>query len=211
MSVEILKRKLNLEGFSIVHPFCTNWYNDYVKQRVPGVKNLIELEKNRVGLLIGNTKSIWPKFKNWYDKEGYNIANPFDTYVTKSISKAVHEDGMIYWGYETQNYLIALQQVARVSGFAYLDPNLHLCVHPQFGSWFSLRAVLLLPNECFLPKPIEVDSLVTQEEQEEIKQLSLVENPDWKHWVKLRSVPQIGKNEKFSEEQILYHYTKTMF
>jgi hypothetical protein len=36
---------------------------------------------------------------------------------------------------------VALQRMAHHSGLAYLDHVSHLCLHPRFGPWFSLRCV----------------------------------------------------------------------
>lgn len=51
---------------------------------------------------------------------------------------------------------VALQRCAQAIGLAHLDAASHLCLHPKYGPWFSLRAVLVFDGvkfngEC-LPK-----------------------------------------------------------
>ena len=39
---------------------------------------------------------------------------------------------------------IAAQTMATVSGLSYLEPTSHLCMHPTYGAWHSLQAVIIL-------------------------------------------------------------------
>lgn len=38
---------------------------------------------------------------------------------------------------------MAMQKLAHLIGFAYYDSTSHLCLHPKFGPWFSMRAVIV--------------------------------------------------------------------
>jgi hypothetical protein len=57
------------------------------------------------------------------------------------------------------------------SGLAYLDAASHLCVHPAFGTWFALRALVVVDAEG--PGPVLVRQLpcpFTPEQQQQIEQ-----------------------------------------
>lgn len=40
--------------------------------------------------------------------------------------------------------VLSFQRLAHESGLAFLNPACHLCVHPVYGPWISLRAVVVL-------------------------------------------------------------------
>ena len=54
----------------------------------------------------------------------------------------------IYW---SSNFdpaeMVSMGRIASCSGFSYLDPYTHLSVHPEYGTWHSYRAVLVLEKE----------------------------------------------------------------
>lgn len=45
---------------------------------------------------------------------------------------------------DTGPLFVDMLRAAKASGLAYLDPTLHLCVHPLHGPWIALRAVVVL-------------------------------------------------------------------
>ena len=47
--------------------------------------------------------------------------------------------------------------MAHHSGLAFLDHDSHLCLHPRFGPWFSLRCVVIFDDVPYAaPKPEEL-------------------------------------------------------
>lgn len=130
--------------------------------------------------------------------------------------------------------MVAMQRVAEAAGMAELDHCTHLCVHPTYGTWISLRAVIV----CNLPaadilQPEPQRSLLSGVEKERaivaMKQaLEAHENPKslcedlhggglescersmdiWRRWVALRDIVEVGKEYRFCQAQIDYHYTK---
>jgi hypothetical protein len=52
---------------------------------------------------------------------------------------------------------VAFQRMAHHAGLAYLDESSHLCLHPRFGPWFSLRCVVIFDNIPWgKPQPMEL-------------------------------------------------------
>ena len=55
----------------------------------------------------------------------------------------------IYWSHQRTPDLegggehVAFQRMAHAAGLAFLDEDSHLCIHPRFGPWFSLRCCII--------------------------------------------------------------------
>lgn len=48
---------------------------------------------------------------------------------------------------------MAIQRAAAAAGMAYLDTTTHLALHPTYGQWFSLRALILVDRLLRSPGP----------------------------------------------------------
>ena len=55
--------------------------------------------------------------------------------------------------------LVAFQRLCHLSGMAYLSQTSHLCIHPRFGPWTALRAVVLVAVETAAPAGQETADL----------------------------------------------------
>jgi methylmalonic aciduria homocystinuria type C protein len=133
--------------------------------------------------------------------------------------------------------MVAMQRAAESAGLAHLDPSTHLSIHPTFGAWLSLRAVVVFDLQGLgraPPAPPEV--ALSQAERDEASAAlqraiarssgNLCEElhgpvhreggqescdrgaPAWREWVALRDVVRLGRRYRFCEDQIEYHYTK---
>jgi hypothetical protein len=66
----------------------------------------------------------------------------------------------VFYSHETKpGRLVAVQRMAHVAGVAHLDERCHLSIHPKFGPWFALRAVVVLddvegPPDAAKPSPV---------------------------------------------------------
>ncbi|MGK3736743.1 MAG: hypothetical protein ACI8RD_003485 [Bacillariaceae sp.] len=112
--------------------------------------------------------------------EEIHISDPLDTYeqtvieniVRRELSLPVcgdtnNESGNsnipypyydLYYSsvYLNPKRLISMGRIASYAGFSYLDDETHLNIHPEYGTWHSYRAVLL----------VEVDEEEEEEEEE---------------------------------------------
>jgi hypothetical protein len=134
--------------------------------------------------------------------------------------------------------LVSMQRVASCSGFAYLDEISHLTVHPVYGTWHSFRAVVVIADEdpkfkkvadiIVVVEPTLQPCLLTAEEQdvarfamEKALQASdrdrlcdqlhggAVSEETAAAWISLRDcMVSRGKDFRFDETQLWYHYTK---
>ncbi|CAG9467114.1 unnamed protein product [Pedinophyceae sp. YPF-701] len=113
---------------------------------------------------------------------------------------------------------IAIQRLAEVAGVAALDADTHLCIHPTFGPWFSLRAAVVLDG---VPVPAAVRD----------RQVPAVDMPPedvarraaelwatigtsytaarerWRELVEVRRAAAPGHPWEYGEDQTRYHYT----
>eukprot|EP00757_Euglenozoa_sp_SAG-D1_P013647 gene13647-21265_t len=49
------------------------------------------------------------------------------------------------WAHETERYVVPVQHLAQASGLAHLSQG-YLNIHPTYGPWFALRALLIVPE-----------------------------------------------------------------
>ena len=54
----------------------------------------------------------------------------------------------IFWGHREADAVLGgpcleLQRMAAVAGLSFWDPSSYLSLHPKYGPWFALRAVIL--------------------------------------------------------------------
>ena len=229
-----MRRKLYQFGFDIFHEFPIQPYN----QKIVGSSNKI-LALNEFGkkqthsILIGNTKHLWPIFIEELTSnpnEWQNESDPLNKYTLLCLQSVCNEylkqNGIEYtlrFTFELEkDKLIAFQRLCDVANCAHLDSDSFLCIHPKYGPWIALRALIVLNKEYKEDSHQIIESLddiCTQTERENVQnewrklQNVLFEHKEpqtmesWRYWLKLRDSYSIGKEYRYSEEQILYHYT----
>ena len=161
--------------------------------------------------------------------------NPLNTYVENAVlaclesSSFAHEACQIIWSHEkielkgSKNGYVAFQRMASVCGMAFLDTDQsHLSVHPTFGSWYSIRCAIVFQDiTCTLEKPKSVPNPFSMDDVARIRDaarraessLSAAAchgvnfSSSWQVWVELREAVSPANKYRFSENQILYHYT----
>lgn len=133
----------------------------------------------------------------------------------------------IFWASDTrENRLVSMQRIASVSGLCYMDEASNMAIHPQFGPWLSFRAVTLFHvvgndidregDGAAQPLPKQVPNPLSN--QEEMNARRFVEKAFDKNASKdscaefliaARDSVVLGRHEhRFSDSQLMYHYTK---
>ncbi|MFN8369782.1 MAG: hypothetical protein U0T83_04050 [Bacteriovoracaceae bacterium] len=219
--VEIIQQNLTTKGFDILELFSINTYNQNIEEdhKIPQINS-----ENNLAFLVGNTKNFWPYFiKALKDNPNrLKSENPFDDFVVENIEslKTLTPDEIkIRYTHRPEPKHIAFQKLASLIGLAYLAPS-HLCIHPKFGPWFSLRAVITLPitanlskNSAVAPCQFCIDrcnpvfNLALSKNSEATLNSQAIKS-NWQDWLAVRDSCPTGKEYRFSEEQIKYHYTK---
>jgi hypothetical protein len=214
------KRRLSLTGFSISHGFQLSDL-DFKNAHFEHLTN--QFESAKTGLLIGNTFTLWDPFIDWLKNKSdwKSLENPLERYAHDKITSAVEDhfdDAAVFWTRETTDYLVPVQKLCHHSGLAYLSRG-HFNVHPLYGPWFALRALVLLPGDYeFSKSPVRnpSDALVENKVKNQFdllcKQASSVLDSEhvrtrWQGWLALRDMYEVGKEYRYSDSQIRYHYT----
>jgi len=131
------------QGFDISLLFSTNWMKDVHSP----TEN--KLPANGFGLLIGNTRKLWPIFLQSLNKANVgSIAEPIDDYSTAKIQtifeQNIEQPCTIIW---QQDASVSMQHIASATGVYDFDQEQMLCIHPQYGPWTAFRAVVIFPQE----------------------------------------------------------------
>jgi methylmalonic aciduria homocystinuria type C protein len=209
-------------GFDLVHPFCVRWYNELNDSPELALPDLNR--QDALGLVIANTRALWPAFSAALGTDPQLAAepNPLDCYTTKTLHAVlagIEARAIVRFAHTMEPTPLPIQRIAHAAGFAHLSPS-HLSVHSEHGPWIALRAVLVVDvagPECIaedLPDPCErcerpclpaLDRAIRRTRE------SLAMDPerlDWRAWVDVRDACPVGLTSRYSDDQIEYHYGK---
>jgi len=213
-------------GFDLVHAATIGPYNNAVEEafRLPQLAS-----PNDLVMVIANSAALWQPFLSALsaDKALREHSDPLNTYTERVVGKAAADIAArlelpmeIRWAHTLGPGMIAIQRLVDLSGLATLSPS-HLNIHPQHGPWIGLRAAVVFGIEgpaapspsasgpcaaCERPcRPAMEDALA------KAKTLTCDEIADqWQLWLKVRDTCPVGKSSRYSEEQIRYHYIKSL-
>jgi methylmalonic aciduria homocystinuria type C protein len=208
-------------GFDLVQPLCVGWYNKHVQ----GSLRLEDFGSERhLALIVGNTRALWPVWLDALasDRELWACPEPLDTYTERCISRAVEALGVpatVRFAHELGQRCVAMQRLAHAAGLAYLTET-HLSVHPTYGPWIALRAAvsLAVPGpegaEPGLVHPCGGCAGRCQPAFE--RALAALAGPPseasvldaWQVWADFRAACPIGREHRYPEAMLRYHYTK---
>jgi hypothetical protein len=184
-------------GFDIAHAF-----DAAAAARAPGLAVLAGPE--RLGVLIGNTRALWPRFTDALrDPELAAARDPLDRYTERAIA-AAFPGARIYHGHRRHDgAFLPLQHLAVATGLGALAPN-HLVIHPIYGPWFALRAVVVIAGEPPPPRlpiaqPCRCDETCTA------VLARAQRSTDWRDWLAVRDSCQL-RAWRYGEDQVRFHY-----
>jgi methylmalonic aciduria homocystinuria type C protein len=219
-TVRILRHRAEALAFDLVGTFSVNAYNASVPEdyRLPATSN------GSTGILLGNTRRIWPRFIAALRQNPCRLDenNPFDSWICESVETLI--DGLtditsVRYAHSLPPDRVAIQRAAALSGLAWNSPA-QLSIHPKYGPWVAWRAVLVLPYEVvteegpleeLMPccKSCEAGCIPVFEEA-----LSATTTLDakhvreqWKYWLAVRDACDLGREWRYDSTQIEYHYT----
>jgi len=197
-------------GLDLAATTAVGRYNQAVDHpyRLPG-------RDDRTVLVLGNTAAIWPHIGLW--AEAGNDRDPVDTYVESAVAAASTLGPAVIdirYSHEPPPRRIAIQRLAHIAGLAWLSPS-HLCVHPVFGPWIALRAAIVLDTAHSDPaRPMSppcacedhclpyLEAAVTPGVPENRAELEA----GWQRRLAVRDACPVGREHRYSDEQIRYHY-----
>ncbi len=207
-------------GFDLVHPFAVSRYN-------AGAVETARLDcfnrSDALGLLIGNTRQLWPAFTHAFQTDATLASggNPLDTYVTmrltRLLTEATQHPTRIVFSHVTTPRAFPIQRLAESVGFAAISPS-HLAIHPQHGPWFALRAVVVVDvtGPDAVPPDLErpcrgcsapcVPALERALAASGSPLSSAAVALHAAEWVAVRDACPVGKQARYGVAQLVYHY-----
>jgi methylmalonic aciduria homocystinuria type C protein len=186
----------------------------------------IELAREPFGMLVGNTRAMWPKFLLAVRSQPalQRAKDPLDTWVEERITGAVARWGRgasIYYAHQPlgRGYL-PLQRWAQILGALALSPS-HLSVHCDYGPWVALRALVIFDTECDVvsaARPVHepcsncaapcraLFERAARRSNETVGVERVVGY--WQDWLAVRDACPVGTEFRYGEDQIRYHYCR---
>jgi len=173
----------------------------------------------RLGVLVGNSRALWPAFRAALAADSTLAADrdPLDRYVEHAVDAAARElrDARVYYVHRTYDgAFLPFRQLAVATGLGSAAPT-GLVIHPTFGPWFALRAVIAYAgalSSTAAPAPAAPLAPVCRCDGTCERALAIAQaatGPErWRAWVAVREACTIGRDHRYSDDQIAFHYTK---
>jgi hypothetical protein len=184
-------------GFDLVHAFDTA-----AVAHEPGLEMLADPAR-RLGLIVGNTRALWPRFLAAADLD---IPDPLDRYTERTFARAFPRERIWLAHQQYDGAWLPIQRLADVTGFAFLAPT-HLVIHPTFGPWIALRGVITLVGDPPPARPpMTAPCRCTEACTSALARAMCSEAPA--DWIALRDSCNVGREHRYPDAQLHYHYTK---
>ena len=188
-------------GLDLAHPF------DTADAGVPAIAD----PERRCGLLVGNTRAMWPAFTSALraDPALAAASDPLDRYVEGVLARVFPGERVWFGHRRYDGAFVPMQRIAVAAGLGVLAPT-QLVIHPVYGPWFALRAVVAragTPEPAAPPPaaPCRCDAACTGA----LDAALAARGPDaWRAWLAVREACPVGRAHRYSDEQLAYHYTK---
>jgi methylmalonic aciduria homocystinuria type C protein len=203
-------------GFDLAGACRVGSYN----RAVEGVLRLSDFgTPDHLAVVVGNSRALWQPFVAALrsDPSLCASADPLDRYTERVIGGAVATLGLraeLRWAHDVGPGLIAIQRLAQLAGLAQLSPG-HLSVHPVHGPWIALRAAItfdvLGPAEISVPSEQVCNACAGACAPAFERALASLAEPgggDWRSWLACRDACPVGREQRYDDDQIAYHYTK---
>lgn len=207
-------------GLDLAQPLRASWYNQTVEpeHRLPDLGRASAL-----AVILGNTRALWPRLTEALAADAglAGHPDPVDCYCERVVHEAmaeIAERWLVRFAHDGPPR-IAIQRLAHVAGLAHLAPS-HLSVHPVYGPWIALRAVVVVdvdgpPGPAPAPAPpCDCAAHCAPRFQAALTRAGAgtpghaqVES-DWRAWLAVRDACPVGRAHRYSDEQLRYHYTK---
>jgi methylmalonic aciduria homocystinuria type C protein len=188
---EAMIEALEAAGFDVVHRFDA--------RAVAAELALPALSTYPVGVLVGNTKRMWSRFV----AARAPGPDPLERYVEGALEPLGAPTFYAHRRYD--GGFLPFQRIAVAAGLGSLSAT-HLVIHPTFGPWFALRAILLV--ESAPPPRVTSAPVCTCGAACESALAVALAGDDWRQWLAVRDACPVGRSWRYGDAQLRYHYTK---
>jgi methylmalonic aciduria homocystinuria type C protein len=195
--------RLSEAGFDLVHPF-----DAHAVARELGLSMLVDAERP-AGWLVGNTRAFWPRFlaARRADPALAASSNPIDDYVESTCAKLAGAR-CFFPHRQYDGAWLPFQRLAVGAGFGTLSPS-NLVVHPTFGPWFALRAIVLTAGTP-ITRVLPAAACDCTERCPVAFERAQQAQHSWRAWLAVRDACCVGAEHRYSDDQIEYHATKNL-
>ncbi len=212
-SFERLRDQCAAGGLDLAQPLQVGWYNDAVEDSL----QLPDFGRpESLAVVIGNTRRIWAPFLRALRSRPQlcDSENPVESYVMSVVGAAVvasERPCEAFWAHDLGPKVVAMQRLAEVAALAYLSPA-RLSVHPTYGPWIALRAVVVVDVLGPAGPPPAMERPCRDCEAACLPAFTAAtghgEGALWPAWLVVRDACPLGREFRYDEAQIEYHYTK---
>jgi methylmalonic aciduria homocystinuria type C protein len=195
-------------GLDLVHAFPSRLVGETAGEPV---------REGRLGLLFGNTRALWPALRAAVRSDPTLRASehPVDSWCVEHVERALAslgEDRALRWAHTPPPDAFPIQALAHAAGLCDLAPC-GLAIHPELGPWLALRAVAIVevegPDEPPPPPRICADCAAPcLAPFEAARAASGPVESNWRLWLAVRDACPVGREHRYPEPQLAYHYTK---
>ena len=177
---------------------------------------------NPIGVLIGNTRAIWPHFIAYLraNPDVIEHDNPLEQYTEKSVYEVLESAPVsvaVRFSHQMAPAPVAMQELAQLAGLGSLSAS-HLNVHPVYGPWISMRAVVVFDafSGAVFKEPAAACTPACEDRCRELfestmgamkSRTHLEIRAHWRDWVAVRDSCSTGRTYRYGEDQLAYHYT----
>jgi len=188
--------QLSAAGFDLVHAFDAH----AIAKAESGWAQLAD--GPRLGLLIGNTRALWPAFM----AARASLAgepHPLQAYTERTLARVFPAARIAYSHARYDGAFLPFQRLAIATGLGALAPS-HLVIHPIYGPWFALRAAVAIEGDPPARTPIAVPCACEAGCRTALERAQA--DGTWQAWAGVREACSL-RSHRYSDEQIAYHYT----
>lgn len=209
------------EGFDL---FASTTLGAY-ERRVPETHRLgLGWPDDRALVLVGNSRAAWPRFLAALDEdidESGDVLrthpHPFDTWTMQRLAVALAPASThrleLRFAFSGPPHHFAALHLAEATGLAHRGPA-GLGVHPTLGLWFGLRAALAIdlpwreaapaPDLCS-PCPAPCKTALDAALAASAAGIHPVRD-HWRPWLAVRDACPVGREHRYTDAQIRWHY-----
>lgn len=204
---------LRPRGFDLVQSFDVASYNRSPHALATTFRLPTFERSHPLGLIIAHGAALWQVFIEALEQNERLQASshPLDDYtehVVAKLQRTTRSPSSAFFSHRTDP-LIPIQRIAEVAGLAGLSPS-HLSVHPSVGPWLGLRAVVVFDADhtddpAPAARPCEGCSRPCLSAFERVRSDP---RASWQAWLAVRDSCPVGREARYGDRQIQYHYTK---
>jgi methylmalonic aciduria homocystinuria type C protein len=215
-------------GAAAIGPFNAGLQGPESRFRLPDLGST-----DHAVIVIGHGRGVWAPFRAALRADPGLLADPdpFDRWTAARISEAVARAlpmavaRALRHVWEGPPRLVPMQALAVHVGLGVRGPA-GLVVHPERGPWIAFRAALIValpfpgptPSEQLNPAPCGMcrerpcvpayERALAASNPAATSARSAGLGPAWAPWLALRDACPVGRDVRYSESQIRYHYAR---